>query len=368
MFGTTSQRDMVFPNRINPIIKLTERCNYACEFCRYSKHRQTDDGISEKLVKKIILESHDYNVQNGLINMNVIFHGGEPLLYGAKRLLALLDDISNSITDGFVIDYSIQTNASLISDEWIQIFKKYDFNVGISLDGPISLNGHFGSNQDSAVDNAINAYHIMKKEKIHCGFLSVITDKHLDELTEFFDFYMKNKIESIGLCYCYNKFDGDSVDPVELGQWLIKLYDLYFNAPYRISIREFDMVTRRVLKHPHNECSMSCRESCGSYITLTPKGLIEFCDDYDLDYGRKNAIGDLNNNSLTEIISSEKYQKAKAASIEILYRKCKKCEVFELCRCGCPRSDTNGENYFCDTFKIIYPHIQKKVLEYLEKR
>lgn len=359
---------MILPKRINPIIKLTEKCNYACEFCRYSKHRQVDDGIPEKLVKKIILECFNYNMKNGILNMNVIFHGGEPLLYGAKRLSKLLEEINQEINDGFIVEYSIQTNSSLWSDEWMSVFKKYGFDVGISLDGPTSLNGHFGVNQDDAVNDAVEAYHRMKKEGIRCGFLSVITDRHLTALNELFDFYINNNIESVGLCYCYNKFDGDSVDPVKLGKWLIELYELYFNTHSRISIREFDMVTRRVLKHPHNECSMSCRESCGSYITITPRGLVEFCDDYDLDEGRKNALGNLHDSSLIDIICGEKYQKIKKASLEILQNECKYCEVFDLCRCGCSRNDENGKNYFCETYKLLYPYIQNKVIKYLDKR
>lgn len=71
---------MLLPKRINPIIKLTERCNYACEFCRYAIHRQEDSGIEEELLIKMIRQCITYNKMNGFYNMNVIFHGGEPLL------------------------------------------------------------------------------------------------------------------------------------------------------------------------------------------------------------------------------------------------------------------------------------------------
>ena len=102
---------------------------------------------------------------------------------------------------------------------------------------------------------------------------------------------------------------------------MCKLFDLYFNSNYKINIREFQMVVRRVLKHPHNECTMSCRESCGTYLTLTPNGIIEFCDDYDLDEGRNNSLGNLNTQTLSEILVSEKYQKVKDKSVEIVEKK-----------------------------------------------
>ncbi len=359
---------MYLPNRINPIVKLTEKCNYSCDFCRYSKHRQYDTGTSEKLVIKMILECYEYNRLHNNKNMNVIFHGGEPLLYGAERLVQVLQHVQKSISDDFLIEYSVQTNSSLISDEWIKVFKDYNFEVGISLDGPISLNGHYGENRDNAVYSAITKYHMLKENHINCGFLSVITDKHLERLNDFFAFYIDNRIDSIGLCYCYNKFDGNCVNPQKLGEWLIDLYELYFNAPRKIKIREFDMITRRVLKHPRNACSMSCRESCGEYITITPVGKIEFCDDYDLDEGRSNSIGDLSDNTLLDILSNEKYQEMKINSLKIVEKKCIDCEVFDLCRCGCSRNDFENGNYFCDTYKILYPYIRDRVQKYLKER
>lgn len=359
---------MLLPKRINPIIKLTERCNYACEFCRYAIHRQEDSGIEEDLLLKMIRQCISYNKMNGSYNMNVIFHGGEPLLYGRERLLSVLEEISKELDSEFAIEYSIQTNSSLITDEWIKVFKEYNFDVGISLDGPESLNGHFGNNREKAVYDALEIYKKMKNMGIHCGFLSVITDKHLENLEEFYNFIIDSEIESIGLCYCYNKFDNDSVNPVKLGEWLVELYELYFNAPKRIRIREFDLTTRRILKHPLNACSMSFREGCGNYITITPDGTLEFCDDYDLDNGRKNSLGNLRDKSLLQILQSEQYQRMKKESLDIIENKCKDCNVYELCRGGCSRNDIKDGNFFCETYRIIYTHIQNKVLNYLDKR
>lgn len=359
---------MSLPVRINPIIKLTERCNYTCEFCRYATHRQTDSGISEDLVIKMIRECIGYNKMNGNRNMNVIFHGGEPLLYGIKRLQRVLEIIQHDLDDDFIIEYSIQTNSSLISDEWIKVFKEYNFDVGISLDGPEGLNGHFGHKRERAVEDALKAYKKMKSIGIHCGFLSVVTNKHLTDLEGFYNFIIDSEIESVGLCYCYNKFDDDSVDPIKLGEWLVDLYELYFNASKRIHIREFDLITRRILNHPHNACSMSCREACGSYITITPSGALEFCDDYDLDEGRKNSLGNLKDKSLLDILKDEQYQNMKKESLNIIKNKCNDCNVYDLCRGGCSRNDINDGNFFCETYRILYPYIQNKILNHISKR
>ncbi|MHB8808361.1 MAG: SPASM domain-containing protein, partial [Anaerolineaceae bacterium] len=171
-----------------------------------------------------------------------------------------------------------------------------------------------------------------------------------------------NQIMSVGLCYCFNGVDNRSVDPVGLGEYLIELYKLYFNAPYRIKIREFDMATRLILNHPRHECAMSNRKSCGTFLTIRPNGSIEFCDDYDLN--RKGTLGNIKEHSLIELLKTDVYQKKKMQAMEIVDKKCRDCSVSNICQSGCMRNDVGDNNYFCETFKILYPFIQKTVTEY----
>lgn len=356
---------MYLPNHINLIIKLTEECNYNCYFCRYANHRQRDNGISVGFVKSIIKQCVEYNKQNGIQNMNIIFHGGEPLLYGIERLSEIMDYEKIYLENGFQISNTIQTNSSLLNNDWINFFEKYDFSVGISFDGPIGMNGHMADSVKGAQEKAISAYHKLKNRGIDCGFLSVITQKHVNNPEDFLDFFIDNNIESVGLCYCFNNIDDENVDPVELGEFLKILYDLYFTTPKRIHIREFDMVTRIILNHPRHECAMSCRQSCGSFLTITPDGNIEFCDDYDLD--RKGTLGNIKIHTLIELLKSDQYQSKRAEAIKIVSEKCEECDIYSLCRSGCMRNDCNGGNYFCDTFKILYPYIKQNIEKCLSK-
>ncbi len=357
-------RLMYFPPHVNPIIKLTESCNYSCYFCRYANHRQQDNGICVDHVKSIIFQCVEYNRKHGIQNMNIIFHGGEPLLYGMDRLKEIMNYEKEFIQAGFTISNSIQTNSSLLNDEWIDFLEKNHFSVGISLDGPIGMNGHVSVSPEESEKKALTAYHKMKSRGMDCGFLSVITQKHLNAPADFLNFFLENDIASVGLCYCFNPVDNENVDPIRLGEFLIKLYDLYFVAPKPIYIREFDMVTRFVLNRPRHECAMSCRQSCGSFLTITPNGNVEFCDDYSLD--RSGTLGNINVDSILDMIKSEVYQMRRKEALQIVSEKCKKCPVFNLCKSGCMRNDYNGSNYFCETFKMLYPHIQKTVQYQLE--
>lgn len=356
---------MYMPNHINPIIKLTEACNYNCYFCRYANHRQQDNGICINYVQSLIYQCVEYNRKYGIQNMSIIFHGGEPLLYGLERLEEIMRIEKSFIENGFMISNSIQTNSSLLNNEWIEFFAKNNFSVGISLDGPIGMNGHIASSAKESENKALMAYHKMKNRGIDCGFLSVVTQNHLDAPDVFLNFFLENDITSVGLCYCFNQVDNENVDPIKLGAFLIKLYDLYFSTPKSIYIREFDMVTRLVLNRHRHECSMSCRQSCGSFLTITPDGNVEFCDDYSLD--RSGTLGNIKTNSLIDMLRSDAYQVKREQALRIVSEKCEKCSVYSLCKSGCMRNDYNGDNYFCETFKMLYPHIKQTILYYLER-
>lgn len=180
---------MYLPKHVNPIIKLTESCNYNCYFCRYANHRQQDNGICVDDVKSILYQCVEYNRKHGIQNMNVIFHGGEPLLYGQERIEEIINYENELRENDFVISNTIQTNASLIDEEWIDFFAKNNFSVGISLDGPIGMNGHISLCSEESERRAITSYHKMKEKGIDCGFLRVITQKHLDFPNEFLNFF-----------------------------------------------------------------------------------------------------------------------------------------------------------------------------------
>ena len=358
---------MSFPDKINPIIKLTEVCNYSCDFCRYSNHRQIDEGMPEDLIIKIVSECISYNLIHGYNKINVIFHGGEPLLYGADRLQSVIKNIDTCDKSNIFIDYSIQTNASLISEKWIQIFKRFNFDVGISLDGPSELNNHHGIDNKDTVMEIVKIYHMLRGLNIRCGFLSVITDEHLSKVNEFFDFFIDNNIDSLGLCFCFNSNDGKKVNPEKLGDWLIELYELYYNTNSKIVIREFDNATRRIIKYIQNSCDLKCRNNCGCYLTFSPNGNVDFCDDY-IDNKEHQPIGNIKNQSLVEIVESDGYKKTRKNVMDIVEKKCLKCDVRYLCKGGCARNDIGGDNFFCGTYKKLYSHIEKKVLAYYSSK
>ena len=347
------------PIYITPIIKLTEACNFSCSYCRYANNETSALKMSYEDVIQYIEKIIDYNLSQGSEFAHIIYHGGEPLLWGKKNFHNLIEWQKNR---GFKFINSIQTNGFLIDEEWCEIFNEGEFDVGISIDGPKNVNGHVmnGKQVDDVILSNIN---LLENKKCRHGILSVITDKH-QSAKEYYDFLVENGIHSVGLCYCYQNKE-NAVSNSILSKFLCELFDLYFFGKYKLRIREFDCSIQKMLKGKTTSCHCNERNSCGRYISILPNGDVRFCDSYDFC---GSTYGNLKNCNISDIVLSELYQNEILNSRKVKDLLCVHCEVFNLCAGGCYRNDIDDSNYFCETYKIVYAYIRDRVSEYLRSK
>ena len=346
---------------ISPIIKVTEMCNFDCAFCRYANHKQNTGIINVDTVKKILRESAEINAETNP-KVKVLFHGGEPLLWGIERFYEIYE-YEKELSDktGVKFANSIQTNASLIDDAWISFFKESHIGIGISLDGPIGVYAHFSQDESLSFQKTIAILNKLKKQKVPFGILSVITNRHIEAGAEsFYAFLVNNNIKNCGVCYCYNPDDECSVDSEKLGYYLSDLFDLYFDGEARINIREFNEAITAILTGKHRCCSHHQRERCGYYLTFLPSGDAFFCDPYNLR--KENCLGNISEQSISDMVSRSKHQDLSNMIQKQVKNYCYKCPVKNICGYGCPRTDRdNGINYFCLANQILYTHIANTI-------
>lgn len=126
------------------IIKITERCNINCTYC-YMFNRGNDDylarpaNIAEDTIDEIARFLAEGTADLGASRVNVVFHGGEPLMLKKSRFERMCRTIRAAVEPLAKVRLSIQTNAMLIDDEWISILAKHQVDIGISLDGPAHI-------------------------------------------------------------------------------------------------------------------------------------------------------------------------------------------------------------------------------------
>ena len=342
----------------NPILKLTEFCNFDCGFCRYAKTNKSSTPMPLDVAKKALHEVSRYNMANGASFAHIIFHGGEPLLWGKDNFRKLYEYERHlcSVNPTFRFFNSIQTNGYLIDDDWIQLFVDMEMSVGISYDGPGDLNSHFGKQGCVEIAKLVQT---LDCNNVSNGILSVITNSHNGCAKAYYDFLREANIHNVGLCYCFDPDANETVRNDVLSTFLIELFDLYFYGDYELNIREFEDAILGVIGKDAPSCCNKHRTLCGYHFTVLPDGKMQFCDSYE---SNAECFGDIMNYGIDSYFSSSQYLDMISRAHGNYEMFCSHCDVLDICRGGCFRNDTsNGSNCFCETYKKLYDHIRKVV-------
>ena len=150
------------------IMKVVSTCNLACRYCDadiYSNRRMSLDTLSQVITKA--LNYADY--------VEFIWHGGEPLLMGIQFHEKAVELQKRYKREGQTIVNTLQTNGTLISQEWVDFFKANDFHVGVSLDGAPEVqnaNRIFRNGQGS-FEQVMRGVRLLRENGVEFGVLEI---------------------------------------------------------------------------------------------------------------------------------------------------------------------------------------------------
>lgn len=194
--------------------------------------------MSIKVLEKIKVFV-DRQVNNRPISL--IWHGGEPLVTGIDRFKAMLDVFEELRLQGKV-DHHVQTNATLITPQWCDLFKAYNVNVGVSIDGPsIATSRRVDWGGKEVFDRIMMGINLLKHAEIPFSAIAVVSEYALNNVEELFDFF-----NSLG-CHRWGinieekegiNQDLDNLSPQSVKKFWTELFKLWIANP-RIIIREF---------------------------------------------------------------------------------------------------------------------------------
>lgn len=169
-------------NRLEVILKVTERCNINCSYCYYFNGTNTDyedqpAHLSTGTAEAIALYLNNAIIAHSISEIQIDLHGGEPLLIKKSHMRAILGILRGKISSSIDLRICVQTNATLLDDEWISIFAEHDVSVGVSLDGPPAENDVYRIDKKGQGTHARVAAAIQKlnnANKQHNGIFSGI--------------------------------------------------------------------------------------------------------------------------------------------------------------------------------------------------
>jgi len=300
-----------------------------------------------------------------------IWHGGEPLLAGKGFFRDALDIQRRLQRDELEILNSVQTNATLIDQEWIDFFQSNHFRVGISLDGPSSV--HDRQRVDvvgnPSFDQVFRAVELLKKNDVGFGVLAVVTKHSLPFVDEIYRFFVANDIKAIDfLPYVeFNRptksISESSLTPSEFAEFVIRIFDLWIeDDDPSVRIRYLENVLTGLLGKAPLLCKFGA--TCSDYISIDSNGDVYPCDCF---IGEESLIfGSIMAEDLDTILNGATRAEY-VAKVNAPKEECQNCEWLPICNGGCSRyryfyaDSFAGTNYFCPARKMIFAYINRKV-------
>ncbi|MFI6774245.1 radical SAM protein [Nocardia sp. NPDC050412] len=136
------------PTTLSAVVKIAERCNINCSYCYVFNAGDETYRERPKIMGQDVIEATaqfllDGCVSLGISNLLVILHGGEPLLMGKKEFDRMCTTFREVLTPDLNMYITMQTNATLIDQDWLEIFARHHVRIGVSIDGPKQYNDEF---------------------------------------------------------------------------------------------------------------------------------------------------------------------------------------------------------------------------------
>ncbi len=298
--------------------------------------------------------------------INFLWHGGEPMLVGRERLGRWMDDICQSLSN-YDVTFSMQSNGYLIDTEWINFFKNYHVDVGISLDGYPELHDANRPTSDGkpTADRILHNIQRMREAGLSVGTLMVLnTAVPVDDET-LFDFIeqyeLQPKIHPVIPCgRAEHREDAEAIYD-NYTALLKKLYRRCLTSKKNIVIEPLNEIMDAIIgTSAMKECSFG--GTCGQqFICLYTDGEVGFC-------GRNSKARQLTYGRIQQQDLLSLYQSANAECIRrrqdyLQQHQCRDCKEWALCHGGCAFEAMN----YWGTLQAVYPHCQqrKELLQWL---
>ncbi|MBI2561022.1 MAG: anaerobic sulfatase maturase [candidate division NC10 bacterium] len=345
-------------------------CNLDCRYCYYlakqelypggAPHRMTDDLLEAYIVQHI-------QASPGTA-ITFAWHGGEPTVLGLDYFRTIVALQRKHRPPGRRIINNVQTNGTLLDNDWCRFLAAEDFFVGLSLDGPAELHDRYrvtrgGKPTHKAV---LRGFRLLQRYGIRYDVLCVVHDENVRFPAAVYRFFKQLGVQSLQFLPLVEPRPeapggvSERTVPAEaFGAFLCAVFDEWVRQDVgRIAIQTFDEAARPACGLEHALCIF--RETCGDVPVLEHNGDFYACDHFVDPAHRFGNIRETPLGALLECAAQQAFGRAKR---DARPRYCRECEVLALCNGGCPQDrfirTPDGEaglNYLCAGYKRFFTH------------
>jgi len=380
-------------------------CNLDCSYCFFlskellypGSRLRMDDQVLDAYIRQLI-EGHRIR------ELTVAWQGGEPTLMGLDFFRRSMEYVEKYRIPGMRVSHTIQTNGTLIDDDWAALFKEHDFLVGISIDGPQALHDAYRRDKGGkpTFDKVMRGLRLLQKHGVKYNTLTTLHRANADHPREVYRFLRDEcgsrfhqfipiiervpagEVEGVApenpgpgsvstapwsswrdrplYRQVGNRVTDRSVTPQQWGEFLVGVFEEWVRRDVgTVYVQMFDVALANWVGEPPGLCVHS--NVCGLALALEHNGDLYSCDHF-VEPAYK--LGNILETDMIELVASPEQRRFGQNKLDMLPRYCVECDVLFACHGGCPKDrfvptpdEEPGLNYLCAGFKRFFHHVEE---------
>ena len=358
-------------------------CNLACKYCYYQEKNKLYPTAQRHLMSDEMLEqfTREYIEVQTMNQVLFTWHGGEPLLRSIDFYRKALS-LQQKYAGGRRIDNVIQTNGTLLTDEWCEFFAQNHWLVGISIDGPQPDHDHYRLTAAGKPSwkKVMQGIKLLKKHGVEWNAMAVVNAYNANHPLEFYRFFKENGCQFLQFTPIVERQtrheDGRtlasladkneiplseaSVTPEQWGYFLSAIFDEWVRKDVgKIFVEIFDCTLANWMGVSPGICAYS--KECGHAGVMEHNGDVYSCDHFVFP---EYKLGNIRDHSLIDMLYGEQQQEFSRLKHSSLPRQCKECDMEFACHGECPKNrfmkdkyGDSGLNYLCPGYYHYYQHV-----------
>ena len=358
-------------------------CNLACKYCYYLEKNKLYPTAQRHLMSDEMLEqfTREYIEAQTMNQVLFTWHGGEPLLRSIDFYRKALS-LQQKYAGGRCIDNVIQTNGTLLTDEWCEFFAQNHWLVGISIDGPQPYHDHYRLTAAGKPSwkKVMQGIKLLKKHGVEWNAMAVVNAYNVNHPLEFYRFFKENGCQFLQFTPIVERLtrheDGRtlasladkneiplseaSVTPEQWGYFLCAIFDEWVRKDVgKIFVEIFDCTLANWMGISPGICAYS--KECGHAGVMEHNGDVYSCDHFVFP---EYKLGNIRDHSLIDMLYGEQQQEFSRLKHSSLPRQCKECDMEFACHGECPKNrfmkdkyGDSGLNYLCPGYYHYYQHV-----------
>ena len=369
-------------------------CNLDCSYCFFlskemlypgSRFRMADE-LLEAYIRQLI-EAHAT-----VPEVAIAWQGGEPTLMGVEFFRRSVELANSFLRPGQRAAHTIQTNATLLDEEWAEFFKENDFLVGVSIDGPKELHDAYRVSKGGkgSFDQVMGGLEFLRAADTEWNALTTIHDANAEHGRDVYRFLRDECgarfvqfipiIERVAeadedgtvpwtswhdrplYVQAGERVTGRSVTAEQYGRFLIDVFEEWVRRDVgEVYVQMFDVALANWVGEPPGLCVHS--ETCGLALALEHTGDLYSCDHFVVP---RYKLGNIKERHMLELVNSPQQRQFGLDKRDTLPQYCLDCDVRFACHGGCPKDrfittpdGESGLNYLCAGFKDFFHHVDR---------